>query len=107
MHGYALELAIDLVMAADVRMCTHSTHLAVKEVDIGMPFDMATLSRLSKVVNHAGWVKEIAMKGRTFSAEKAFGVDVVECWLDRLQTVFRLRNIWMMVKRPLGKSSTP
>lgn len=77
MHGYALGLAIDLATAADVRMCTHSTQLAVKEVDIGMAADMGTLSRLPKVVNHAGWVKEVSMTGRTFGAREALRVGLV------------------------------
>ena len=77
MHGHALGLAIDIATAADVRMCTHSTQLAVKEVDIGMAADMGTLSRLPKVVNHAGWVKEVAMTGRTFGAREALRVGLV------------------------------
>jgi len=109
MHGYALGLAIDLATAADVRMCTLSTQLAVKEVDIGMAADMGTLSRLPKVVGHAGWVKEVSMTGRIFGAKEALRVGLVnyayETKATMVQAALSLASL-MASKSPVAVQST-
>lgn len=76
-HGFAFGLAIDLSVAADVRICTADTKFSVKEVDIGLAADIGTLSRLPKVVGSYGWVKEVAMTARVFGAEEAMRVGYV------------------------------
>jgi delta(3,5)-delta(2,4)-dienoyl-CoA isomerase len=77
MHGFSLGLAIDLSVAADVRVCARDTKFAVKEVDIGLAADIGTLSRLPKVVGSFGWVKEVALTARIFGAEEALRVGFV------------------------------
>ncbi|KAF7117335.1 hypothetical protein CNMCM5793_006084 [Aspergillus hiratsukae] len=77
MHGFSLGLAIDLSVAADVRVCARDTKFAVKEVDIGLAADIGTLSRLPKVVGSFGWVKEVALTARMFGAEEALRVGFV------------------------------
>ncbi|PWY86598.1 enoyl-CoA hydratase/isomerase family protein [Aspergillus sclerotioniger CBS 115572] len=77
LHGIALGLAIDISVAADVRLCSSDVRFAVKEVDIGLAADIGTLSRLPKVVGNFGWVKEVALTARTFGAEEALRVGFV------------------------------
>ncbi|PYI34993.1 ClpP/crotonase [Aspergillus indologenus CBS 114.80] len=77
MHGFALGLAIDLSVAADVRVCTEDVRFAVKEVDIGLAADIGTLSRLPKVVGAFGWVKEVSLTAREFGAAEALRVGFV------------------------------
>ncbi|PYI18968.1 enoyl-CoA hydratase/isomerase family protein [Aspergillus violaceofuscus CBS 115571] len=77
MHGFALGLAIDLSVAADVRVCTEDVRFAVKEVDIGLAADIGTLSRLPKVVGSFGWVKEVSLTAREFGAAEALRVGFV------------------------------
>ena len=77
LHGYALGLAIDLSVCADVRVCEKETKFAVKEVDIGLAADVGTLSRLPKVVGSQSWVKEVSLTGRVFGAEEAMRVGYV------------------------------
>lgn len=77
MHGFSLGLAIDLSTAADVRVCARDVKFAVKEVDIGLAADIGTLSRLPKVVGNFGWVKEVALTARTFGADEALRVGLV------------------------------
>ncbi|RAL08917.1 enoyl-CoA hydratase/isomerase family protein [Aspergillus homomorphus CBS 101889] len=77
MHGFSLGLAIDLSVAADVRVCAADVRFAVKEVDIGLAADIGTLSRLPKVVGSFGWVKEVSLSGREFGAEEALRVGFV------------------------------
>ncbi|RAL03118.1 enoyl-CoA hydratase/isomerase family protein [Aspergillus ibericus CBS 121593] len=77
LHGIALGLAIDISVAADVRVCSADVRLAVKEVDIGLAADIGTLSRLPKVVGNFGWVKEVALTARVFGADEALRVGLV------------------------------
>lgn len=77
LHGIALGLAIDISVAADVRICSSDARFAVKEVDIGLAADIGTLSRLPKVVGNFGWVKEVALTARAFGAEEALRVGFV------------------------------
>ncbi|KAH9210351.1 ClpP/crotonase-like domain-containing protein [Leptodontidium sp. 2 PMI_412] len=77
LHGFSLGLAIDLAVAADIRLCTTSTRFAVKEVDIGAPADAGTLSRLPKVVGSFSWVKDVCLSARMFDADEALSVGLV------------------------------
>ncbi|KAH6694787.1 ClpP/crotonase-like domain-containing protein [Leptodontidium sp. MPI-SDFR-AT-0119] len=77
LHGFSLGLAIDLAVAADIRLCTTSTRFAVKEVDIGAPADAGTLSRLPKVVGSFSWVKDVCLSARMFDANEALSVGLV------------------------------
>lgn len=77
MHGIALGLAIDLSTAADIRICAANTRFSVKEVDIGMPADVGTLSRLPKVVGSQSWVKDVCLSARFFTAQEALSMGFV------------------------------
>ncbi|GJP92998.1 hypothetical protein CBS63078_6550 [Aspergillus niger] len=76
-HGISYGLAVDIGVAADVRVCSADVRFAVKEVDIGLAADVGTLSRLPKVVGNYGWVKEVALTARNFDAEEALRVGYV------------------------------
>lgn len=77
LHGFSLGLAIDIATCADVRICSNDARFAVKEVDIGLAADIGTLSRLPKVVGNYGWVKDVCLSARLFSAEEALRVGLV------------------------------
>ncbi|EEH50346.1 uncharacterized protein PADG_06425 [Paracoccidioides brasiliensis Pb18] len=77
LHGISYGLAVDMAAAADVRLCSADTRIAVKEVDIGLAADIGTLSRLGKIVGAFGWVKEVCMTARVFGAEEARRVGFV------------------------------
>jgi Delta3,5-Delta2,4-dienoyl-CoA isomerase len=77
MHGLSLGLAIDMSCCGDIRMCAANTRFAVKEVDIGIPADIGTLSRLPKIVGSTSWVKDVCMSAREFSAQEALAVGFV------------------------------
>lgn len=71
MHGYSFGLAIDMACCADIRICSEDTSFSVKEVDIGLAADVGTLSRLPKIVNSFGWVKEVCLTARNFDSHEA------------------------------------
>lgn len=78
LHGYSYGLAIDLSSACDIRMCTKDVKFSVKEVDIGIPADVGTLSRFPKVVGGlTSWLKEVVYTARPFSAEEAYSNNFV------------------------------
>ncbi|EED12188.1 enoyl-CoA hydratase/isomerase family protein [Talaromyces stipitatus ATCC 10500] len=77
MHGIAYGLAIDMSVAADIRLCAKNTSFSVKEVDIGLAADIGTLTRLPKAVGNYGWVKEVALTARVFGADEALKVGFV------------------------------
>lgn len=70
-HGFAYGLAIDIGVAADIRLCTETTRFSVKEVDIGLAADIGTLTRLPKVCGTTSWVKEICLSAREFNGAEA------------------------------------
>lgn len=87
-HGISYGLAVDIGVAADVRVCSADVRFAVKEVDIGLAADVGTLSRLPKVVGNYGWVKEVALTARNFDAEEALRVGYVNrVFKDKEETV--------------------
>ncbi|MCJ1282769.1 hypothetical protein MMC26_002095 [Xylographa opegraphella] len=77
LHGYTYGLGVDMLICADVRICSDDTRLSVKEVDIGLAADVGTLSRLPKVVGHYSWVKDVCLTARVFGAEEALRVGLV------------------------------
>lgn len=76
-HGACIGGAIDMICAADIRICSENSSFSVKEVDIGLAADLGTLQRLPKVVGNASWVKEIAFSGRKFRSPEALHFGLV------------------------------
>ncbi|KAF1831734.1 ClpP/crotonase [Decorospora gaudefroyi] len=77
LHGLAYGLAIDIALAADIRLCTNTTQMSVREVDIGIAADIGTLSRLPHAVGSLSWAKEVCLTGRVFGADEALRVGLV------------------------------
>lgn len=77
LHGIAYGLALDMSLAADVRLCAADTRFAVKEVDIGLAADIGTLSRLPRSGAPMSWVKDVCLTAREFSAVEAERVGLV------------------------------
>lgn len=108
-HGIAYGLAIDMSVAADIRLCAKNTAFAVKEVDIGLAADIGTLTRLPKVVGNYGWVKEVALTARVFGAQEALQVGFVSSVYDtKEETVQRAIEMagLMASKSPVAVQGT-
>lgn len=82
MHGYCYGLAVDLSCAADVRVVAQGAKLCVKEVEIGLAADVATLSRLPKLGVSHSWVKEVCLTARVFGPEEALRVGFVSAVVE-------------------------
>ncbi|WP_409303143.1 crotonase/enoyl-CoA hydratase family protein [Pseudomonas sp. KCJK8993] len=75
-QGYCLGGAIDLISACDMRYAAADAQFSIKEIDIGMAADVGTLQRLPRIVGD-GMLRELAYTGRTFGAEEARQIGLV------------------------------
>lgn len=75
-QGYCLGGAIDLISACDMRYAADDAQFSIKEIDIGMAADFGTLQRLPRIIGD-GMLRELAYTGRTFGAEEARSIGLV------------------------------
>ncbi|NBF12427.1 crotonase/enoyl-CoA hydratase family protein [Pseudomonas sp. Fl4BN1] len=75
-QGYCLGGAIDLISACDMRYAADDAQFSIKEIDIGMAADVGTLQRLPRIIGD-GMLRELAYTGRTFGAEEARNIGLV------------------------------
>lgn len=75
-QGYCLGGAIDLISACDMRYAAADVQFSIKEIDIGMAADVGTLQRLPRIIGD-GMLRELAYTGRTFGAEEARQIGLV------------------------------
>ena len=68
--------AIDLISACDMRYAADDAQFSIKEIDIGMAADVGTLQRLPRIIGD-GMLRELAYTGRTFGAEEARHIGLV------------------------------
>ena len=80
-QGGCIGGGVDMVTAADIRLCTRDAYFSVYEVVIGMTADVGTFPRL---LNHLpeGLVRELAYTGRRMDAEEALRHGLVNRVLD-------------------------
>jgi delta(3,5)-delta(2,4)-dienoyl-CoA isomerase len=84
-HGAVIGGAIDLITAADVRLCTADAKFCIKEAKIGLAADIGTLARLPRVVSNDSVMRELALTARDFSAEEAKSIGLVSRILPTLE----------------------
>jgi len=76
-HGAVIGGAVDLITAADVRLCSKDVVFCIKEVKIGLAADIGTLARLPRVVGNDSVIRELALTGRNFKADEAQSIGLV------------------------------
>lgn len=70
-HSACVGGGVDLVTAADIRLCTEDAYFQVKEVDMGLAADIGTLQRLPKVIGSQSLVRDLCYTGRKLEAAEA------------------------------------
>ena len=75
-HGKCIGGGIDIVTAADMRVCTKDATFNVKEVRVGITADLGTLARLGRIVGE-GRAREYAFTARDIGSEEALRVGLV------------------------------
>ena len=80
-QGGCIGGGIDLVTAADIRLCTKDAFFIIEEINVGLAADIGTLQRLPKLIP-AGIAREWAMMGEKVSADRAKEVGLVSSLYD-------------------------
>ncbi len=69
--GGCLGAGVDLITAADIRMCSKDAWFCIKEIEMGLAADVGTLQRLPRVVGNQSFVRDVCLTARRFDAEEA------------------------------------
>ncbi|XXQ34877.1 Enoyl-CoA hydratase [Plasmodiophora brassicae] len=95
-HGACVGAGLDLVCAADIRICSEDAVFSIKEIDLAIAADLGTLQRLPKIIGNESFVREVALTGRFFKASEARQVGLVSAVIpgndDLLQAAVTLAN---------------
>lgn len=75
-HGACIGGAIDMITAADIRLCAENSYFSIEEIHIGMAADVGTLQRLPKLIP-PGAARELALTGRRFDAAEAKALGLI------------------------------
>jgi len=75
-QGGCIGGGIDLVTAADMRICTKDAFFLIEEINVGLAADIGTIQRLPKIIP-AGIAREWTMMGEKISADRAKEVGLV------------------------------
>lgn len=75
--GWCVGAGIDVICAADVRVCSREAMFSVRAVRIGIIEDMGSLQRLPAIVGE-GAARELALTGDDFDAARAAALRLVD-----------------------------
>ena len=75
-QGGCIGGGIDLITAADIRLCTADAFFKIEEINVGLAADIGTLQRLPKVIP-AGIAREWALMGESISSKRAHEVGLI------------------------------
>lgn len=91
--GWCIGAGIDLICAADIRVCSAEAMFSLRAVRIGIVEDMGSLQRLPAIVGE-GVARELAFTGEDFQAGQALEIRLVsavepspEATLERARTI--------------------
>ena len=87
-QGGCIGGGIDLVTAADIRLCTKDAFFIIEEINVGLAADIGTLQRLPKIIP-AGIAREWAMMGEKVSADRAKEVGLVSSLHDNQEAMLK------------------
>ena len=76
LHGYCYGMATELALAADFRVATPDTKIAIQEVTLGLLPDVGGTTRLTRMLGPI-MAKELIMTAREVEAEEAFQLRLI------------------------------
>jgi len=74
--GWCIGAAVDLICAADIRVCSADARFSARAVRIGIVEDMGSLQRLPAIVGE-GAARELCLTGEDFDATRAAQLGLV------------------------------
>jgi enoyl-CoA hydratase/carnithine racemase len=87
-HGHCIGGGVDLICACDIRLATKDAIFSIRETRMGIIADVGTLQRLPQIIGH-GWVRELALTGRDFTAQEALQMGLITRSCDDRPTLVR------------------
>lgn len=88
-QGPCIGGGVDLITAADIRLCSSDAFFSIKEIDVGMAADVGTLQRLPKVVSNQSLVREWCFTGRKILPAEALAAGLVSRVLPNKEALLR------------------
>lgn len=76
-HNGCVGGGVDMICAADIRLCSTDAWFCVKEVDVGLAADVGTLQRFPKIVGNDSLVRELCFTSRKFDSKEALDMGLV------------------------------
>lgn len=86
--GWCVGAGIDIICAADVRVCSSEATFSARAVRIGIVEDMGSLQRLPAIVGE-GAARELCLTGEDFGAAKAAALGLVNHVADTPEAALR------------------
>ena len=87
-QGGCIGGGIDLISAADIRLCSRNAFFKVEEINVGLAADIGTLQRLPKIIP-AGIAREWALTGDSVDANRAHEVGLVNYVYDSIDEMMK------------------
>jgi enoyl-CoA hydratase len=75
-HSHCIGGGVDMICACDIRLATSDALFSIRETRMGIIADVGTLQRLPYLIGH-GWLRELALTGRDFTAQEALKMGLV------------------------------
>ena len=87
-HGWCIGGGVDLITAADIRLCAADARFSVRETRIAIVADLGTLQRLPRVIAK-GHVAELAYTGKDIDADRALRIGLVNDVLPDVEALHK------------------
>ena len=100
-QGGCIGGGIDLITAADIRICTKDAFFLIEEINVGLAADIGTIQRLPKIIP-AGIAREWTMLGEKVSADRAKEVGLVSSLHDSHEEM--MKNAFEIAEKLASKT---
>ncbi|MDG2417028.1 MAG: enoyl-CoA hydratase-related protein [Pelagibacterales bacterium] len=100
-QGGCIGGGIDLITAADIRICTKDAFFLIEEINVGLAADIGTIQRLPKIIP-AGIAREWTMLGEKVSADRAKEVGLVSSLHDNHEEM--IKNAFEIAEKLASKT---
>jgi enoyl-CoA hydratase len=87
-HRHCIGAGVDMICACDIRMATADAIFSIRETRMGIIADVGTLQRLPHIIGQ-GWLRELALTGRDFTAQEALQVGLVTRICDERPELYK------------------
>ena len=100
-QGGCIGGGIDLITAADIRICTKDAFFLIEEINVGLAADIGTIQRLPRIIP-AGIAREWTMLGEKVSADRAKEVGLVSSLHDNHEEM--MKNAFEIAEKLASKT---